>query len=610
MLLLVVCTLFLWRAALPDTTVTIYNEWLSQGGRVHYEPERWNKVNGLTQLNLIPKMKSIGAAPGRWMNIDLSLFPNWPQSPSRHGYPNTTYLKDHALQSRTWASYMQQLDGYGSGIDNMVWNIQGSAWPNWMNKSNHQGGFPNNVDAASELVSLMVQSAKSYTGGRLPYIFEVINEPDWKEKTIDPQTNIDFHEAVADKLKSRFGIKVAGPSYTSMALREADENNFSYWNRTAKFLDMSLDHLDFFSFHSYNYLRVLGINHTVFGINEARLAASLDMVENYSHLKKGKGVQLVNTEFGRGNVFGVSPDVENGMIEFETIYQPNGFMFTFLNMREFIDRVTVFLASNGQWPGHNSLRNSLFTKDGHPLQTTKYFMFWQNFTFDQKFLRVTSQYSGQERIVAPLALANPQSKEMVVLLHNYGSERQNVKLDFSDSWINPSTGEETCILFENGYPALHLNYPFNMSKLNGTVGLPGSSTCFYKLKTNYNFNGIHTDNQTTYYGKDMVIPIINGHVQTNIHLPSSGYHTAHLRVGVSRDMNANTKPHEVVFNGLTLSSSYMLFDAMKIEGKTKWNVWEFMIPESQVKTTNTVSMTFDGNGGHVTSIALVVGKLQ
>ncbi|XP_071095374.1 beta-porphyranase A-like [Haliotis cracherodii] len=610
MVLLVLCSSWLWGAAFSDTTVTIHNEWLAQGGRVHYEPQRWNKINGLTQLNLIPKCKSIGTAPGRWLNSDESLFPNWPQSPSRHGYPDTTYLKDHAFQSRTWASYMQQLAGYGSSIDNMAWNIQGLTWPNWMNKSLHQGKFPNNVDAASEFVSLMVQSAKSYTGGRSPHIFEVINEPDWVENIIDPQTNIDFHKAVADKLKSRFGMKVAGPTYTSMALRQADENDFSYWNRTAKFLDMSLDHLDFFSFHSYNYLRVSGGNHTYFGINEARLVASLDMVENYSHLKKGKNVQLINTEFGRGNVFGVAPDLENGMIEFETIYQPNGFMFTFLNMREFIDRVTVFLHSNGQWPGHNSLRNSLFTKEGHPLQTTKYFTFWQNFTYDQKFLRITSQYSGQERMVAPLALANPQSKEMVVLLHNYGSERQNVKLDFNNSWINPSTGEETCILFENGYPALHLNNPFNMSKLNGTVGLPGSSTCFYNFKTNYNFAGIRTDNRNTYYGKDMVIPISNGHAQTTISLPGSGYHTAHLRVGVSRDKNANAKPNRMVFNGHALSSSYMLFDAMKAEGKTKWNVWEFMVPESQVHTLNTVSMTFDGNGGHVTSVALVVGKLQ
>ncbi|XP_067677972.1 beta-porphyranase A-like [Haliotis asinina] len=610
MLSLLLYPLFLYGAAFADTTVTVYNEWLSQGGRVHYEPERWNKINGLPGQNQIPNCKSVGAAPGRWVNRDLrdGLFVNWPQSPSQPGYPDPTYLQDPARQATTWATYIMQLNGYGNNISNMVWNIQGLSWPQWMNKSEHKGMFPNNVDAAAEFVSLMVESANNYTGGRIPYIFEVINEPDWVERIIDPKTNIDFHRAVADKLKSRTGIKVAGPSYTSMALRLADENNFTFWNKTAHFLDMTLDHLDFFSFHSYNFLRESKGHYSCSGITQARLVASLDMVENYSFLKKGRNVQLVNTEFGRGNVFGVSPTFENGLIEFETIYQPNGFMFTFLNMREFIDRVTIFFLANGQYPGHTSLRDSLFTVDGHPLQPTKFFMFWQNFTNDQKFLRMSSQYNQQERMVAPLALANPLTKEMVVLLHNYGSKFENVKLDFPQNWLNPSTGEETCVLFENGHLAIHANYHFNIS--NGIVDLPGSSTCFYKFKTNYNFAGLRTNNENTYYGKDMVIPINNGHAQTTIYLPTSGYHTAHLRVGVSRDLNVDAKPHTVEFNGQTLSSSYMLFDAMKVDGKTTWNVWVFMVPESQVHQTNTVSMTFDGDGGHVTSVALVVGKLQ
>ncbi|XP_046582595.1 uncharacterized protein LOC124289977 [Haliotis rubra] len=568
-------------------------------------------MNGLTHLNLIPKCKAIGTAAGRWVNRDVKLFPNWPQSHSHHGYPDPTYLQDHALQSKLFTYYMEQLANYGNNISDMVWNIRAREWPAWIDKSNHHGGFPNNVDAASEFVSLMVQSAKDYTGGRIPHIFEVINEPDWYEDTIDPQTNINFHRAVADKLKSRFGMKVAGPSYTSMALRQADENNFSRWNKTANFLDMSLDHLDFFSFHSYNYLLISGGSHNYSGINEARLVSSLDMVENYSHIKKGKNIQLVNTEFGLGlgNLKSFGPNFENGMTDFETIYQENGFMFTFLNLREFIDRVTVFLLSNEQYPGHTTLRNSLFTKDGHPLQNTKFFTFWKNFINDQKFLRVSSQYNGQERIVSPLALANPRTKEMVVLLHNYGSKWQNVKLDFPNNWLNPTTGEKTCVLFENDNPAIHSNYHFDRSKLHGTVGLPGSSTCFYKFNTNYTFGGIRTDNENTYYGKNMLIPISNGHAQTTIHLPSSGYHTAHLRVGVSRDKNANAKPKSVVVNGHTLSSSYMLFDAMKIDGKTKWNVWVFNVPQSQVNTSNTVSMTFEGNGGHVTSVAIVVGKL-
>ncbi|XP_046582596.1 uncharacterized protein LOC124289978 [Haliotis rubra] len=606
------CTLLLWGSTFSDTTVTIYNEWLSQGGRVNYEVERWNNVNGLTKINLIPNMKSIRAVPGRWVNRDYreSLFPNWPQSPSHHGYPDPKYLQDQSLQRRTFLTYLRQLQNYGHQIDNMIWEMKGLYWPNWIDKSHHQGKFPNNVAAASEFVSLMVQSCKDYTGGRLPAIFEVINEPDWDEQYIDPQTNVNYHRAVADKLKSRFGMKVAGPSYTSMALRQSDENNFSSWKRTAKFLDMSLDHLDYFSFHSYNHLHNLSSN-AYFGINEARLFASLDMVENYSHLKKGKKVELVNTEFGVGLLtLGIGPSVENGRTQFHTIYQANGFMFSFLNLREFMDRATIYLLTNEQYPGHTSLRNSLFTTDGHSLQATKFFTFWKYFIDDQKFLRLSSQYDGQERIVSPLALANPHNKEIVVLLHNFGSKSENVKLDFSNNWINPSTGEQTCIVFENGKPAVHPNTHFDRSKLHGSVSLPGLSTCFYKFETSYNFAGLHTNNQNTYYGKEMIIPISNGHAQTTISVPSSGYHEAYLRVGISRVKNANTEPKAVMFNGHRLSSSYMLFDSMKTEGKTKWNVWEFMVPHSWVHATNTVTFTFDGNGGHVTSVALVAGKLQ
>ncbi|XP_067666514.1 beta-porphyranase A-like [Haliotis asinina] len=614
MYLQVLNALLLWGSAYSDTTVTIYNEWLSQGGRVNYEVERWNNVNGLSQYYLIPSMKSVGAVPGRWVNRDLrdNLFVNWPQSPSHHGYPDPTYLQDKSLQRRTFLTYLKQLQGYGNDIANMVWEMKGLSWPSWIDKSQHQDKFPNNVDAASEFVSLMVQSCKKYTSGRLPYIFEVINEPDWDEKYIDPQTNINYHRAVADKLKSRFGMKVAGPSFTSMVLRLADENNFSLWKKISNFMDMSLDHLDFFSFHSYNHIFNTS-SESYYGINEDRLFASLDMVENYSHIKKGKSVQLVNTEFGVGLLsMGIAPDFENGLIDFETIYQANGFMFSFLNLREFMDRATVYLLANEQYPGHTSLRNSLFTKDGHPLNATKFFLFWKNFIYDQQFLRVSSQYDGQEKIVSPLALANPQSSEMVILLHNFGSEFQNVKLDFPNNWINPSSGEATCIVFEKGKPAVHADYHFDISRVNDTVGLNGSSTCFYKFQTNYRFDGTPTINQNTYYGKDMLIPISNGHVQTVISVPSSGYHEARLRVGISRGIADNTKPKTIGFNGQTLSSSYMLFDAMKTSLKrtTTWNVWEFMVPESLVKTTNTVTMAFDGDGGSVTSVALVAGKLQ
>ncbi|XP_046332094.2 beta-agarase-like [Haliotis rufescens] len=592
-----------------DTTVTIYNEWLSQGGRVHYEADRWNKHNGLTRTNLIPKCKAIGTASGRWINGDVNIFKNWPQSPSHHGYPDPSYLQNHAKQTQTWNYWMEQVHGYGSQVDNMVWETKSLFWPSWIDKSHHQGKFPNNLDAVGEFVSLMVQSAKDYSGGHMPKIFEVINEPE-VEHFIDEQTLLDLHKTVAQKLKSRFGIKVGGPTYTGYTILKSDINNFGIWKRTARFLDMSLDHLDFFSFHAYNHIYVSGGSHHYSGINEARLVAGIDMIENYSHQKKGRNVPIIISEYGRGGTHGIDQWAHSGFLDFQTIYQPNGFMFTYLNLREFIDRAIVFILANEQYTGHTSLNWSLFTKDGHPTQMVKFFQFWHNFNYDQKFLKFGSQFTGTERVVSPLALANPTNKELVVLLHNYGTAWQNVKLDFHGGWINPTTGESTCVKYENGNPAMHSNVHFDTTKNHGNVGLPGESTCFYKFKTNHNFGSLRTNNENTYYGNNMIIPISNGHAQTTIHLPSSGYHTAHLRVGVSRDKNANAKPLSVVLNGYTLPSTYTLFDADKIEASTKWQLWEYWVPVDHVKSTNTISMTFAGNGGHVTAVALVVGKLQ
>ncbi|XP_046368344.2 beta-porphyranase A-like [Haliotis rufescens] len=596
---------------LSDTKFTIYNEWHSQGGRVHYEVDRWNKHNGFDQPRLIPKCKAYGTVAGRWINSDLylNLFHNWHQDPNHHGYPDPHYIQDRSLQQKEFGFYEDQIRGYGKDVNNLVWEMRGLSWPNWIDTSHHQGKFPNNVDAAAEFVSLMVQGTKDFTGGHLPAFFEVINEPDASYKFLDSTTVINFHKAVAQKLKSRFGMKVGGPTYTGYFAR-ADDHNFSFWKGAAKFLDMSLDHMDFFSFHAYNDIHVSGGSHSFSGINEARLVAVIDMIENYSHIKKGKNFPIIVSEFGRGGVHGISQDAHSGIVDFGTLYLSNAQMFTYLNLREFMERVVVFLLSNEQYPGHNSLNWSMFTRDGRELPIANFFKFWHNLYYDQKFLKVSSDYTGWERQVAPLALANPNNKEMMVLLHNYGKQWQNVKLDFHNGWINPTTGESTCIQYQNGNAAMHSNVHFDTNKNNGHIGLPGESSCIYKFKTNYNFGGLRTNNENTHFGKDMIIPINNGHAQTTIQVQGSGFHTARLRVGVSRSNGATGKPQSVTINGNKLQSTFMLYDSDKNNAPTKWEMWEYLVPTNVVHSSNTVSMSFAGNGGHVSSVALIVGNLQ
>ncbi|CAG2252971.1 unnamed protein product [Mytilus edulis] len=55
-----------------DYQVTIYPSYLSQGGRTHFEIDRWDGHNGLDSAHFIDKANSIATDSGRWLNRDLN----------------------------------------------------------------------------------------------------------------------------------------------------------------------------------------------------------------------------------------------------------------------------------------------------------------------------------------------------------------------------------------------------------------------------------------------------------------------------------------------------------------------------------------------------------
>ncbi|XP_048240268.1 uncharacterized protein LOC124137175 [Haliotis rufescens] len=236
-----------------DTTVTIYPQWLAQGGRVRYESDRWNKHNGLEQESLIANCRSIRTDSGRWMNRDLNdhLFQDWPEDAHRSGYPDPNYLKNISKQQELFSNYLADID---SGYKNeMIMVMNALHWPDWMNQSEHEGQFPNNIDAAAEFIVLMLQGVYDYTQGHIPPYFEVVNEPDVKEQIMNFTTTVAlFHKTVAEKLHSRFNIKVTGPTMTGYNT-VVDRNDFSFWTKLVDFMDITLDYLDVFSFVQLTY---------------------------------------------------------------------------------------------------------------------------------------------------------------------------------------------------------------------------------------------------------------------------------------------------------------------------------------------------------------------
>ncbi|XP_067675767.1 uncharacterized protein [Haliotis asinina] len=595
-----------------DTTVTIYKQWLAQGRSVRYETDRWNKHNGLEQESLIADCRSIRTDSGRWISRDARdrLFQDWPEDPSRSGYPDPNYLKNVTKQQELFSKYLSNIK---SGYQNEVIMLaKAEYWPSWINQSEHNGQFPNNIDAAAEFIMLMVQGVYDYTNEEIPHYFEPINEPDASPDIWNFTSVAIFHRLVAEKLHARFNIKVNGPTLDGET-GLADRNDFSYWKKVAYFMDLTQGYLDGFSFHSYNSLIVSGKSHNLTGMNEARLVAFVDLVESYASLKTGKQVPLVISEYGRDNVLGIDRSAPSGIVDFSTIYHCNAHRFTQLSLREYIDRTVVFLLSNEKYPGHDSLNFSLFTLQGKPTRITDVYKFWYKFTPDYSFIRTTSQYDGEERTVSPLVMSSSLNNETVVLLHSYSQKTQYVQLVFQDDWIKPTTGEATCITIkDNWYPVMTFNISFDIQKTKGVLELPPEATCHFTFKTTSDQLPRVTLNETTYYGVDTLIPVKGNTALTEINLPKGQYYSARMRVSTSWQISVTNSVSYLTFNDHRLDSFYKLYDSDKYNSTTSWQVWEFVVPTSMFVTgSNQVQIHFSSSMtmGYISSVALVTGKL-
>ncbi|XP_046568024.1 beta-porphyranase A-like isoform X2 [Haliotis rubra] len=597
-----------------DTTVTIHPQWLAQGGNASYDNNRCNKHFGLDQTNLIPNCRRLRTDSGRFPGPENTsyLIKKWPEDPNRSGYPDPNYLRNVSREQELCPGYLENIN---TGYENDMIMVAGALeYPSWVDTSEHDGHFPNNVDVAAEFMMLLMQGVYDCTKGRIPPYLEPINEPSYEWAILNFTTITTFHKLVAEKLHARFNIRVAGPTIRSYIMY-ADLNDFSYWDKVADFMDGTLGYIDVFSFHAYNNLVVSGRSHNFTGANEARLVAFIDLVENYASQKTGKMIPLVISEYGRDGVSGLDKYAPSPIIDFSTIYQSNGHKFTQLGLREYIDRAVVFLEASEERPGRYSLNYSLFSPDGKPTRIVDFFEFWYKFRSGFSFIKTTSQYDGKERTVSPLAMSSSSTNETVILLHSYSRRSQAVKLVFQGDWIKPTTGQATCTTIKDDwFPVITFNETIDIQKTQGTVELPPEATCHFTFNTPSNKLPSFTINETTFYGADTLIPIKGNVVSTVISLPNGQYDSARLRVSTSWLINETNSVSYLTFNLHRLDSFIKLYDSDKFNpaSNTYWNVWEFEAPVTVfVPGPNQVQVHLSNSmgTGYVSSVALVTGKL-
>ncbi|XP_071107041.1 beta-agarase-like [Haliotis cracherodii] len=588
--------------------VTIYPQFYSQAGMVNFETARWGSHNGMDNDRYIQPNIVIGSHSGRWISPDKALFGKVPEDPHRHGYPDPTHFWNQrdAISNK----YSHNIKGYGRNPNGVI-VFNGLFWPDWMAKTTYGGKFPKNMDAAAEFVLLFLEAVNG-TAGSIPPIVEVYNEPGADYKYLKWDTVVAYHQVVAKKLKAKFpALRVGGPTNTG-TVSHSDRKDFTVWKRLADFMNMSVTDMDFFSFHDYSHLKVAGDGYTFYGSSPARLGAFIDLVENYAHVKSGRNVPLVISEFGLTLIIGLNDQKPSNFADWAYVYQHNAHMFTYLSYRDVIDTVVAFLISYTDLKGQASITYSLFERNGTERTVSDAFKFWKYFHDNLKFLRVDDAYDGNEKTIASHALANVATQEVTVLLHNYKKVQATVNLTFPNNWLEPSSATSTCF-YQNHHNNVSVFQPNKTVRINhNQVLLEPESSCFYSLKSGHSFAHAQTINEVKYYGAAVVVPIQNNAVNTQVGIPFLGaIKMARLRVAVSlKDRSSSTKPHSVSINGHVLTSFMFLSDAASQSFElTLWEVYEYNVPVAALKQHhNTVVFTFGHVAGYVSSVAIIVGR--
>ncbi|XP_046353023.2 uncharacterized protein LOC124132906 [Haliotis rufescens] len=588
-----------------DETITIFPELLKIGDGVNFDHGRWNGKNVLDNTPDIARVKQIGATTARWVKAEGSdgVFEHATENPHRKGYPDPAYFDSKKGQFAQ--KYLANMQGYGQ--PEMVMMTSGKLWPHWIDKSHHKGLFPNNIDAAAEFEYLLIDAVDKGTKGTLPLFFEVINEPDGKYASTNWSTFISYHEVTAKKIKSKYPqIRVGGPTYTG-ASSNYDANGFRVWSKMADFMDMALDHLDFFSFHSYSGLDVHGGTHQ-FHASEAKLFGLLDLIESYAHKKKGKTFDVIISEYGMGSISGLDEQKPSPFIDWGHIYQHNDQMFTFLQRRDVMRKVVAFLLTYTELKGQASINYSLFDRHRNVRDVADAFKFWMNFRNAMMFLRVDSQFHNTERNIVPHILLDKSSGTVYILLHNHDQKPTHVKLNFDKGWLHPTSGKSTCeYLNSQKKPTLDTDKPVHVT--NSMVTVPAEASCYFQFHTTHNFAHAPTVTQNTYFSPDMVVPIHNTVVDVKVNVPSIGnIDFVRLRISLSRDSKAtHGPPKTIMMNNHPLTSFYSLQAGHS--SSTVFETYEYDVPASIVRQhSNDVKITFVHTGGFVSTVALVVGR--
>ncbi|VGO12779.1 Beta-porphyranase A [Pontiella desulfatans] len=466
---------------------------------------------------------------------------------------------------------------------------------------------PRTPEATAELTAQLLKHG--FSDEERPRFLEVYNEPFVKAKKIPAtiESMCEQHNVVAKRVKELTPNVLVG-GYAA-AWVEVEDRNFEHWNGWQKtFMDIAGENMDFWSYHIYDGVNVMGSPRNRTGSNSE---AIMDLIDTYSHIKFGVAKPIMITEYGKipgGNMNSMPYSAERsaGML-----YSAMGQLMTFMDHPDRLLKTIPFFLGKATWtygmtndhvPGEaNPFLLWRKTAEGDYVETdlTLFYQFWKGVEGEWR----KSASSNPDVRVHALH----DGKRLNVAFMNLDEDAKRVGLSGLDG-IQAAAVSLRTLTTHGRKPVLGQR---TMDKVPASLELePGEAALLMidlgtalKPKRGVREHRIYA----TEYLKDIEAgkPVVFNYPNT-----PTGNGSALLRVSAGRKLGRKILPDSVRFNGHELSIPTNWAGDDQAGRANYFGMIEIPVGMDLVRDANTVEVRYPDAGGKVASVVLQVNRME
>ncbi|NME69697.1 T9SS type A sorting domain-containing protein [Flammeovirga aprica] len=443
-----------------------------------------------------------------------------------------------------------------------------------------------------------------------PEYFEVINEPvyemfgceDCGETDEGLEKIFKYHNTIAKEVKKVNPTQKVGGFTT--AFPNFDYDNFQRWEkRWNKFMDMAGENMDFWSIHLYDWPTFQNKRIMRKGSN---LEATLDMMDHASYDKFGVVKPTLVSEYG-AQVHSMMNKQWSSERDWYYLVSTNSMLMTFMDRTNTIAKALPFVVLKATWGtvGDVPYNWRLLRGEDEPGSLSGTWIY----TDLVKFYELWSEVEGT-RVDHISENIDIQSDAYVdgniayVILNNLTLENQLVELNVAGLGDDNVDNVKIRHLYSNGGKPVMEENTFNVAPAQASLKPESTMIIRYELKSNVDVN--ETSDETKYFASTYYQPITTEAMTfdfSKMDLVENG--EAKLRIGLGRAHGLSLKP-TVKVNGQAVDVPQNIQGDLQTQRRSFFGVIEIPLDYETLEESNTVSIQFPDNGGHISSVNMRV----